>query len=223
MGYAGRNGNCYGRGDYYRGDYYRGDYYRGDFLGIGHALGGIAKTVAGVASFALNPAAGIASIAGSIIKKAQPPAPAPHPNPLQGTAVAPFQGPLLSVGQGIVQGPAGLANFAMNLGGSDKTMQQPVGTMTKQGIIPVCGIKGTHQNKSGYYKRAGQSTGIYIPKGSVCVKNRSMNPANGRALRRALRRATAFKRMAMKSIRLLSAPGKKHRFGGFKTKGRKRA
>jgi hypothetical protein len=84
-------------------------------------------------------------------------------------------------------------------------------------------VKGTHQNKGGYYKRASQGTGIYIPKGSVCVRNRHMNPANGRALRRALRRAVAFKRLAMKSIRLLSAPGKKHRFGGFKAKGRKRA
>jgi hypothetical protein len=47
------------------------------------------------------------------------------------------------------------------------------------------------------------------------VKNRHMNPCNPRALRRAIRRAHSFTRLAMKTIHLVH-PKKKGRFGGFK-------
>lgn len=225
MGYAGRNGNCYGRGDYYRGDYYRGDYYRGDpglLSGIGHFIGGAFKAVSTVANIAMNPVGSIAQLALKRLTASHPSA----PSPMQGTALAPLPpgGPF--TGQGIIQ-TGGLINIAReNIGAPGMGMEGgggPVGTMTKQGLIPVCGLKGTHVNKATYYKRAGDTTGIRVPKGSVCVKNRHMNPANGKALRRALRRAVAFKRIAMKSIRLLSPPGHKKKFGGFKTKGRARA
>jgi hypothetical protein len=52
------------------------------------------------------------------------------------------------------------------------------------------------------------------------VRNRHMNPCNPRALRRAIRRATRFTRLAMKTIHLVH-PKKKGRFGGFRK--RKRA
>lgn len=51
-------------------------------------------------------------------------------------------------------------------------------------------------------------------------KRRRMRATNPKALRRALRRAYAFERIALKTIRLVS-PHKKGRFGGFK-KPRKR-
>jgi hypothetical protein len=54
----------------------------------------------------------------------------------------------------------------------------------------------------------------------ACVRNRHMNPCNPRALRRAIRRATRFTKLAMKTIHLVH-PKKKARFGGFRK--RKRA
>jgi hypothetical protein len=51
------------------------------------------------------------------------------------------------------------------------------------------------------------------------VKNRHMNPCNPRALRRAVRRATRFTHLAMKTIHLVH-PKKKGRFGGFKKRRR---
>jgi hypothetical protein len=51
------------------------------------------------------------------------------------------------------------------------------------------------------------------------VRNRHMNPCNPRALRRAIRRATRFTKLAMKTIHLVH-PKKKGRFGGFKKRRR---
>jgi hypothetical protein len=47
------------------------------------------------------------------------------------------------------------------------------------------------------------------------VRNRHMNVCNPRALRRSLRRAHGFAKVAMRTIHLLH-PKKKGRFGGFK-------
>lgn len=51
------------------------------------------------------------------------------------------------------------------------------------------------------------------------VKNRRMNVCNSRALRRALRRAHGFEKLAMRTIHLLH-PRKKAKFGGFKKRTR---
>jgi hypothetical protein len=72
-----------------------------------------------------------------------------------------------------------------------------------------CAPKGFHRCKS----KHGCKTGEF-------VRNRHMNPCNPRALRRAIRRATRFTRLAMKTIHLVH-PKKKGRFGGFRK--RKRA
>lgn len=48
-----------------------------------------------------------------------------------------------------------------------------------------------------------------------CVKNRHMNVTNPKALRRALRRAYGFEKLAMRTIRLIH-PKKRASFGGFK-------
>lgn len=53
------------------------------------------------------------------------------------------------------------------------------------------------------------------------VRNRRMNVCNPRALRRSLRRAHGFARLAMKTIHLIH-PKKKGRFGGFKKRRRAR-
>jgi hypothetical protein len=72
-----------------------------------------------------------------------------------------------------------------------------------------CAPKGFHHCKS----KHGCKTGVF-------VRNRHMNPCNPRALRRAIRRATRFTHLAMKTIHLVH-PKKKGRFGGFRK--RKRA
>jgi hypothetical protein len=69
--------------------------------------------------------------------------------------------------------------------------------------------RGFHHCKSKHGCKSGQ-----------WVRNRHMNPCNPRALRRAIRRATRFTHLAMKTIHLVH-PKKKGRFGGFRK--RKRA
>lgn len=96
------------------------------------------------------------------------------------------------------------------------------------GSVPVaavagavsCNLKGYHLNKSRYFVNnqhwwQSSSVGTKVEKGSRCVKNRSMNVANPRALRKALRRAYGFEKLAMRTIHLLH-PRKSGRFGGFK-------
>jgi hypothetical protein len=66
-----------------------------------------------------------------------------------------------------------------------------------------------------------------VPKGyhisrktGAVVRNRHMHVTNPRALRRALRRAHGFAKLAMKTIHLVH-PKKKGRFGGFKHRRKK--
>jgi hypothetical protein len=54
-------------------------------------------------------------------------------------------------------------------------------------------------------------------KQGLCVRNRHMRVTNPRALRRSIRRATGFAKLAMRTIHLVH-PKKKGRFGGFRTK-----
>lgn len=69
----------------------------------------------------------------------------------------------------------------------------PGGTPIIMGRDPGEGVcpTGFHWNKSGYMTQQG-----YVAEGSRCVKNRRMNPANPRALVRAIRRGDAFVRLA---------------------------
>jgi hypothetical protein len=77
------------------------------------------------------------------------------------------------------------------------------GALAERGMRPGMSPKGFHLSKTG-----------------KMVRNRHMNPCNPRALRRAVRRATRFTHLAMKTIHLVH-PKKKGRFGGFRK--RKRA
>lgn len=191
---------------YYRGDYYRGDgnYYRGDFLGLGHALGSIAK-------FAYNtivpaPVRTAVSAVGAIV----------HPS-LPKTALSlTGQGPqtgLINVGG---QGPqTGLFNFA---GGGP-----PPGQLLT-GLPTVPGMRGYHLNKSTYETRGGGTSrwggagNLQLhAKGTVPVRNRRMNVGNARALKRALRRAGGFARLAR---RVMSFTHPKSGRGHFKFKRR---
>lgn len=178
MGYYARGDNCYGRGDYYRGDYYRGD--PGIFSGIGKALGGIAKAAVGLLP---GPVGAIArAVTGA---------------PRQQLTVGPGPG-ALGLPQIGVQQPLG----------PPTEFEQPVGTMLPRGFVQQCGFKGYRPNKSGYYKqvqKGNPASAVYVPKGSVCVKTRRINIANPRALRRAVRRAQGFAKMARRVMSFVDA------------------
>lgn len=181
---------------HYRGDYYRGDYYRGDpglFSFIGKALGGVAKIGVNVVRSQLGLSA-----------------PAPQ---FPGAGQLPVG---IGLGYGFgVQGPqAGLVNIGgqgpqtglINIGGS--------------GGLPGAVMRGYHLNKSTYETRGGgtsrwpHSLQLHV-KGTVPVRNRRMNPGNGKALRHAVGRVSAFGRIVHRVKRAVgranTAVGNVHR------------
>lgn len=175
---------------YYQGDYYRGDYYRGDFLGIGKLVGGIAKAAGSVAG-SLFRSSPLGQAVNSVANIVHPSLPAPKGMALQLSAPAPQYG-LINVGGGGTQG--GLINIA---GGA------PPPASLLSGLPTAPGMKGYHLNKTTYETRGGGTSrwggagNLQIhPKGSTLVKNRRMNVGNARALKRALRRAGGFARLA---------------------------
>jgi hypothetical protein len=188
----------YGRGDYYRGDYYRGD--PGLFSFVGKAIRTVGNIVPG-------PVGAVAKAVGSAIA-----------GPTQKSLAVPtMQPPALQIPDiGIrVGGPSGFQIGAFNPPPSvPGGIQGPVGTMTPQGFIQGCQLRGTRPNKSGYYKqvvKGNPANVVYIPKGSVCVKPRRLNIANPRALRRAVRRAQGFAKMARRVLTFVSAKAPKGR------------
>jgi len=64
--------------------------------------------------------------------------------------------------------------------------------------------KGYRPNKTGYYLKGGQ----FVAPGSKCVKYRYRNVANGRALRRAISRATSFDKMVKRNRKALRSLAK---------------
>jgi hypothetical protein len=65
----------------------------------------------------------------------------------------------------------------------------------------VCPMKGYHPNKSAYWRSTPGGSVVYHERGTVCVKNRRMNPGNVRALRHAIRRVDAFVAVARRGLR----------------------
>jgi hypothetical protein len=193
---------------YYRGDYYRGDYYQGDPFSLGGLLTGGLKAIGGLGIPGVST---LANVAGSI-PGGSPPKPALPPS------ITPMLPPTFPGGGFTgIQAQAGSMGFAIGTGTPGMSIAPPnpytpAVSVTPGGAVVPCQLKGYHPNKSTYYRQ-----GQRIAKGSVCVKNRSMNVANGRALKRAIRRAEAFKKVAMRTVRFLN-PTKKKRFGGFKAK-----
>jgi len=134
-----------------------------------------------------------------------------------------FLGGLARTVGGIIPGPAG--TLLRGLGGIGRGVQaqqpprvmQPLGMQTVP--VPVPGIVGVGQrlipggesgfvcppsggcpsgfrpNKSAYFLKGGE----FVAPGSRCVRIRRINPANGKAVRRAIRRENAFIGMAVKT------------------------
>ena len=177
---------------YYHGDYYRGDYYQGD-----PGLFDVVRKIGG-AIFKRTPVGTAIEVGRALIptlKKTAPPAPDYGPPGQFPRLPPPGQLPEVLVGGGI-------SGFPL------RPMAQ-------------CGLKGYRVNKSTYITRGGGTSRwppgqlLVHPKGTECVKVRRMNVGNTRALRRAIRRAMGYKKLAMRVLRLTS-PGTKRKFGGFK-------
>lgn len=124
-----------------------------------------------------------------------------------------FLGKIAKVGAGFIPGVGGLVGKAT--GAIEKVGAGRVGAIARAGagaIIkhPVLSAAGAAGAVGAAGALAGRHVGVTAGVGmkgfhvsrktGKVVRNRRMNPANGRALRRALRRAHAFERLARRVI-----------------------
>ena len=174
----------YYQGDYYQGDYYQGDPFLGALVGMGVSWLGKKLLKRGATKTAIALAGSGAMVGGGT-----------------GLAVGGVAGPLVAAGaRGLwskIQTPA--PGPAFNT--FRPPMAQP-GTLTIAGPSGMtggaCGCpSGFHPNKT--------TTRMGHPPGSTCVRNRSMNVANPRALRRSLRRVAGFGKLANRAKKTINA------------------
>jgi len=97
------------------------------------------------------------------------------------------------------------------------------GAIVKHPVLSAAGAAGALGAASGAVAAhmmapAAHMRGFHISrKTGNMVRNRHMNPCNPRALRRSIRRAMAFKKLALKTIHLVAPKAAKGKhFGGFK-------
>ena len=160
---------------YYMGDYYQGDYYTGD-PGIGAFLKkGIGMAVRGGRSLLGLPAAGAGTAISMALGKL----------PMRGT---------MAVGGRIIR--RGVAQVVKHPVISAAAAAGVVGALAGReegmiGMVPE-GTKGFHMSKP----RRGSSPHL--------VRNRRMHVTNPRALRRAIRRAAGFAKLARKVMHFTS-------------------
>lgn len=177
----------YMRGDYYRGDYYRGDFWSGLAGAVKGAIGGLVTGgPIGAVIGGISGAIG-GSRGGSSI---QPTSNLP-------TIIAPPPGPSITLPGGTTISPT-----AILPGGAPfiQTAMTQVG-----GACP----KGYRLNKSTYFLL----NGTRVPAGTRCVRYRSMNPLNVRALRKGVRRAEGFVRIARRTVTATTLPsGRRKKF-----------
>jgi hypothetical protein len=192
----------------YQGDYYAGDYYAGDGIlsSVGKFVTGAAKSALKLA-FPVPAAVATAITAGKMVNPAASPlstigAIAPFFPTLANTLVPAPMPPMLPM----VAPPMALGGYPTSPLG---TPLSPVG-MAKYAAQFM--MTGYHPNKSTYATRGGGTSRwgpagmIQVhPKGTVLVKRRRMNVANPRALRRGLRRAAGFVKLARRAHVKLAA------------------
>ncbi len=181
----------YYQGDHYRSRRFAGDYYRGD-PGFFSFVGKLASFLPGVG--------GLAGKALHFLDKLKPRAPG-HGLVQEMLAPAPSTELMLAPPPGMGRTPFG--------GGGGIITQSPMGTPVHPAAIAMQleRMRHTHPNKSTYITRGGGTSRwpagqlIVHPKHTEQVTNRRMNVANARALRRALRRARGFAKLAHKVLR----------------------
>lgn len=177
MPYTQYSASNYGAGDYYR--YQAG----GIFGSIGKAIGGA------VSGFMKGgPLGAIGGAAGAVLGKKPP-----------GTAVSVYNGGMIPIMPSPIGVPAGTPGAIPKpgvMGGIQRLVPGgKSGYVSGPGGVP--GMSGYHLNKSGYWTMAEG----YIAPGTKWVKNRSTNPGNARALRRAIRREQSFIALAKRALK----------------------
>jgi hypothetical protein len=193
----------YNTGDYYgRGDYYQGD---GIFSSIGKVLGTVVRTVGTLAT------GGVAGLVTGGLKGAVTGTAAAIPvavsNENQRAVLAAGGSESALTPELMMQHQAAIARgvmppMIMAPGGPGLMLGSGMGLMLPRGYRP---------NKSTYAVRGGGTSrwpaGMLrlIAKGTVPVKSRRMNVANPRALRRGLRRAAGFVKLARRAHVRLAA------------------
>jgi hypothetical protein len=142
---------------------------------------------------------------------------------------------VLKLGGGLLGGPvgAGLGTVISGiLPGGGKPKGSAIGTITLGGkvIEPFSAFPGGRPLVRTPGRNGGGMSGYHLnkgrgrrgePPGSYYVRNRSMNPANAKALRRAVRRQTSFVALARRVLRGTGMTIKRSGFGRA-AKGRKR-
>ncbi len=170
--------------------YYMGDFYRprGD-PGIGSFFGGLVRS-----AVSLIPGVGptLARIGGRM------PGGAVVVREAGGGITAAAGGAMRRIGGVVARHPV------LTAAGGAGVIGTMVGAAGEKFLEGGACPRGHHISKSKHAKAFGQ-----------CVRNRRMNVCNPRALRRAIRRARGFTKLAMHTIHLVH-PKKKGRFGGFK-------
>ncbi len=166
---------------YYQGDYYQGDYYSGDpFLGIGSLIGLAAKGFSKL--FRKKATTTALATTGGFTGMARQIAPG-------------IAGGMISRGM-MPQMPFSpkRPGTVLERGPIRRTIEKilPGGRTGRE--AEAC-LAGYHFNKQKSYGR--QTMGMEA--GSFCVRNRRMNVANPRALRRSLRRVCGFGKLAART------------------------
>ncbi len=174
----------YYQGDYYQGDYYVGDHAQGDpFLGSLIGLGASwlgKKLLKRGASKALVASTGAGTLVGGVTGAAG------------GVATAMAGQALWQKSRQVYQQIKGTTPPPMNL-----TIRGQSGGGMPMGAGGGCCPPGYHLNKT--------MTRLGHPPGSTCVRNRAMNVANPRALRRSIRRVSGFAKLAARSRKMIKA------------------
>jgi len=173
------------QGDYYQGDYYQGDPFFGALIGmgatwLGKKLLGRGARAAGTTAIARTGAGAL--VGGSVGAAA-------------GVAAGALAPKMMTRAKDIFMTIGGQGGLPMPGGGVFRpTRVLPGGVpMTSPGCCP----SGYHFNKA--------MTRTGAPPGTLCVRNRSMNVANPRALRRSLRRVVGFAKLASRARKSIKA------------------
>lgn len=167
--------------------YYQGDFYAGDFYPQGDP--GLFSFLGRIGKAALGFIPGVGPVAQKAVTAIQKVGARPivqRTGQIVAGAVA--KHPVLTAAAAVgAVGTMGAGLGRMTMGGRRAVHGQP-------------GQRGYHESK--------KHPGLW-------VRNRRMNVCNPRALRRSLRRAHGFAKLAIRTIHLVH-PKKKGRFGGFK-------
>ncbi len=179
---------------YYMGDFYRGDYYRGDPGRRSTALA-VRLPMPGVPAWMTGAPLGGMGMAGALAKRPG------FFSGLMRRAAGVVTSPAAKAILGAVLPPIG--GMAIGAAGAAAAMMRG-----RRGAV----VAGAEAAPRGFHisKRTGRT-----------VRNRRLNPYNPRALRRAVRRAHAFARMARRVISFTSPRAPRGRIH-FKTRRRKK-